>query len=90
MEEHRAGPVDEIAAEVVLKTGEWPQSVRRTENSIRRVAQRINDEVSGHEMAEELDKELKDPNYHSPALHGVTDLELADNIDLQFHFLQQA
>lgn len=90
LEYHRAGPIDQIVAGVVLKTGEWPQSVRRTENSIRRVAQRITDEVCEREMAEELNNELNDPNYYSAALDGSTDLELADDTDLQFHFLQQA
>lgn len=90
LEEYRTGPIDEIVTEVVLKTAEWPPSVRRTEQSIKRVAQRITEEVSEREMAEELDKELKDPNYRSPALHDRTDVDLAESTDMQFHLLQQA
>ena len=90
LEKHRAGSVDEIVAEVVLKTGGWPSSVKQTEQSIKQIAQRITDEVSEREMAEELDKELKDPNYSSPVLRGEAGMELADNTDMQFHVLQQA
>lgn len=90
LEEYRAGSVDEIATEVVLKTGEWPRSVKRTEHSVRRVAERITYELSEREREEELDKVCKDPNYRSPALEGLTEEDLADSTDLQFHVLQQA
>lgn len=90
LEVYRSGSIDDIATEVVLKTGEWPYSVRRTEHSIKRVAQSIADELGEREMAQELDKETKDPNYRSALLDGETEVALAENTDLQFQLLQQA
>ena len=41
-------------------------------------------------MAEELDKELKDPTYRSKLLDGGTDEALADSVEQQFQVLQQS
>lgn len=90
LEEYRTGSIDQIATEVVLKTGEWPFAVRRTEHSIKRVARRIAEELGEREMAAELDKEVSDPNYRSQLLEGQTEVALAENMELQFQFLQQA
>lgn len=90
LEEYRTGSIDEIVTEVVLKTGEWPFSVRRTEHSIKRVAQRITEELGEREISEELDKELSDPNYRSHLSEDQTEVALAESMDLQFQFLQQA
>ena len=90
LQAYRSAPVDEIVTDVVLKVGEWPQSVRRTEQSVRRVAQRLVDDLSDREMAEELDKELKDLTYRSQLLDGDTDEALANSVEQQFQLLQQS
>jgi hypothetical protein len=77
-------------AHVVLKVVEWPLSVRRTDHSIKRVAQRLTDDLADEEAAEELDRELKDPHYRSPMLAGDNVEALAESVEQQFQLLQQS
>lgn len=87
---YRSAPVDKVVAHVVLKVADWPLSVRRTDHSIKRVAQRLTDDLADEEMAEELDKELKNPSYQSPILAGDSDEALANSVEQQFKLLQQS
>jgi transcriptional regulator with XRE-family HTH domain len=87
---YRSAPVDKVVAHVVLKVVEWPLSVRRTDHSIKRVAQRLTDDLADEEAAEELDRELKDPHYRSPMLAGDNVEALAESVEQQFQLLQQS
>jgi transcriptional regulator with XRE-family HTH domain len=87
---YRSTPVDKVVANVVLKVGEWPLSVRRTDHSIKRVAERLMDDLAEEELVEELDKELNNPNYLSPVVAGDTYEALAKSVEQQFQLLQQS
>lgn len=90
LEEYRAGPIDEIVTEVVLKTGEWPLTRRRTEHSINRVASRVISDLSDRLIQEELDRKLIDNDYQSSPLDSPTDEDLAASGEMQFNLIQQA
>jgi transcriptional regulator with XRE-family HTH domain len=87
---YRSAPVDKVITHVLLKVADWPLSVRRTDHSIKRVAQRLTDDLADEEMAEELDKELKNPSYESLILAGDSDEALAESVEQQFQLLQQS
>lgn len=90
LEEHRSGPLDEIITEVIVRTGNWPRSLKLTEHSVKRIAARLMHDMAQRQWDAEVQKEMDDANFVSELLKGPTDKALAESVDLQFHLLQQS
>lgn len=54
IEEYPSVPFDTLVAYVVAQTGTWPSSIRKTEASIKRVAQWITNEIAEDELQTEI------------------------------------